>query len=1575
MHWKYLIACICTIGIGCAKAQSSDPFAPYLTGLAPAIAEDLGNETVSDSIRVHKFVFRSRDITTPDGVQPSFVYAAIAFPKGKGPFPGLLRLHGGGGSADIPAAVSSAKAGYVSIVLDEPGIAGAKARNAKTTGPWLNRKMITAEPDVTQSSLFDAVLASVQALYLLRAQPEVDKNKLCVAGASWGGYIATMVAALADKDIKATWSVFGSGHFELGAYEKDHILKLPADERARWQRWLDPGSRAQSITKPYFISTASNDRHWSWMAVQATLASVKGPVNQFYSPNDNHGMNYPGSKYMLHYFDHYVKGMAPALPEVTDSKSKQQSDGRVQVSFAVKQASQILKAEVWYAPADTLWTQKQWLPVAAQKAGDRYIAWIPATAAQTNLNWYAITRVCNEKAWGKDTLSFAGRIQEVKTISSPVILNAGETGGPGDVFGLQGAYFGNRPEVWFTVVNSHEKKLLPAATMNVVSASDRNITAQLPYTGIQKGQLIAIWVKGPAGFSKPVFLNKARAVTIEFDAIQPGKAFRIFGRNLIAKGYEPNVSFIPLQGGAALTASIIKAEDYILQCIAPAGLQKGVRYKITVSNGAGGTWGRTAEEQITGLAKAADPFQLQTGWGSEFTFANNIYNVRTDKRLSIKATGDGITNDRNAIQQAIELAHKTGGGVVYLPAGKYKLDIPSGSGLTMRSKVVLKGDGADATVIQYGFGTPPPYPDPIGKGGWPDSTTEGVAIVWPLQTTLSGLYNLQIQNVNTSGRWRHSMKTIRPPVMQPGAAGSKFFASGCKFNLAVAWGLSWSYVDRMVISDCWFELNGQVTWPWVWHCNGSTNFIVRNNTVRYAAGRFGFNEAYNGIIENNHITRLGDLQTAKGETGGFNIDYSSDIIVLNNHMDVEGRAIEYHNQGETILSQGGDPKQMDAGIVTSATAFTIADTAKKWKQIRTVNLSSCDGVAIVDGKGAGQWRRIVKNNANTITVSKPWDIIPDNSSHYVLIRWSAEDWLVKGNVLEGNNRGIWFYCGNTDVAIVENKLTNSEGIYIRADQRLAIGRYNLSWNTLVADNIVINNNGLRPAFVCNTTELVSPDSLHGLGSIGIEIRRNYVQASQPNSGSFVRGEGYFNEVRSKLPVKGKAIGIIGTIFDQNKVVNADTGYRLSSHTDQTVIKEPVFRNVKALYSNSKGIVLAVDSANVNDPFAQYLNGKAPVVTKIISDSTGADVQVRKLLFHSRNVQTANGPVPTEIYAAIIRPLAPGDYPGLLVLHGGGGTAEIDKGIKWARQGYIVVTLDLPGIADPKKVPNTTGYWKTFSYGAHRFTAVPDITGSTIFDAVLAAVQGLFLLHDQPGVLKNRVGVTGISWGGYMTTMLSGLASPYINASFSSYGSGYYDSGSTFLSNLDTMRACDRSAWLQWLDAGRRTKNMAAPFFIAAASNDNWFWPPAVMATLQTSDAPVNHFFAANANHAAPIPGGTSNKDRIGTMDMELAYFNYYLKETGLPLPVVNNEALVNDTTVQFYVESKTNIRAAGVYYSSDTSWTKRKWIACDALPVKDRQGWYRASLPANAKGKSTWWFAAATDERPITISGNMIPYN
>ena len=43
-----------------------------------------------------------------------------------------------------------------------------------------------------------------------------------------------------------------------------------------------------------------------------------------------------------------------------------------------------------------------------------------------------------------------------------------------------------------------------------------------------------------------------------------------------------------------------------------------------------------------------------------------IYNVK-----DFGATGNGVTNDTQAIQAAVDAAHAAGGGSVYIPSGTY----------------------------------------------------------------------------------------------------------------------------------------------------------------------------------------------------------------------------------------------------------------------------------------------------------------------------------------------------------------------------------------------------------------------------------------------------------------------------------------------------------------------------------------------------------------------------------------------------------------------------------------------------------------------------------------------------------------------------------------------------------------------------------------------------------------------------------------------------------------------------------------------------------------------------------------
>lgn len=1190
-------------------------------------------------------------------------------------------------------------------------------------------------------------------------------------------------------------------------------------------------------------------------------------------------------------------------------------------------------------------------------------------------------------------LSVFWGVAETYAQQSPVVFNYNEAARPGEAFNLQGTGWGKQVELWGSMVRGNENALAPSFPIQVIGRDDCSVTGLFPSDKqFRKNALIAVWVKSGTNISEPVFLNRARAVTLEFEEIMPGYVFRIFGRNLFLPGCKPVVTFVHPNNGAQSQGTVLATDPYVLTVQAPDRLEAGVHYRIMVNNGAGGEYGNSlAEETMLARVESADPFSLHVPWGCDFIFYKNVYNVKSDVRLQSHAKGDGLANDRTALQEAIDKAYAAGGGVVYLPAGTYKLDFQEGSGLVMRSKVVLKGDGPEKTVIQYGFGVPPAYPDPIGVGGWPDHTTEGVALLWPLRTELSGLSDLKIRNVNTSGLWRHSLKTVWPDSEKkaPGASGSRFFAINCHFDLSVAWGLSWGYVDKMLISNCNFRSYANITWPWMWHCDGSTNFVVRNNRVFYCAGRFGFSNGYNGIIENNHITRMGDLQAFRGETGGFNIDFTKDVVLMNNILDVEGDSIVDRNMGETILSQGGNPVGQSLGRVEEASPNSLTDRTQNWSQIRTSDLSTCAVLAIVKGKGAGQWRRIKDNDVHTIFLDVPWTVIPDSSSNYVVTQWSAEDWLVKGNVLKENNRGIWFYCGGTDVAIVGNELENSEGIYLRSDQRVEMGRYNLMWNAIVEENVVSRTARKRPAHICSVLAVQKNDTLIGLGSLGIEIRRNTIVASKPNISSFVPGEGYWNEVRSTTEdALNHVTGIVGTVFDGNKSVNMNYAYRLSQKgISQTTIKDPVDPDVDSLTNIPLSVNLTdaflyrTGKKENKDPFSSYLTGKAPSICQDLGVETIDGISVQKFIFHSREYLSPVGKDSTRIFGVIARPEKPGRYPGLLVLHGGGGAAEIEKARKWAAHGYVVVAVDEPGVADTKNTPLSEGPWNLFRYGEHRFVVEPDVTSSTIFDAVLASLQGLYLLREQPDVIKDRIGIVGISWGGYLTTMVTGLASPFIAASYSVFGCGFYDASSVFLKELDRMEPLHKAEWLKWLDAGRRARNIRNPFFIAAATNDNWFYPQAVKNTLQHVSAPVNHVFFQNVSHKIALPGGTENKkaDSPGWTAMEKVYFDYYLKGNGKRFPKIGaihaEKFGTSHIRVEFSVDSDTPIKRAEINYSQVGEVpTKRKWTTVLAKQV--RKNVYEALIHIRDLGAvPVEFYGTVSDSRPVSVSSYMIWYS
>lgn len=364
------------------------------------------------------------------------------------------------------------------------------------------------------------------------------------------------------------------------------------------------------------------------------------------------------------------------------------------------------------------------------------------------------------------------------------------------------------------------------------------------------------------------------------------------------------------------------------------------------------------------------------------------------------------------------------------------------------------------------------------------------------------------------------------------------------------------------------------------------------------------------------------------------------------------------------------------------------------------------------------------------------------------------------------------------------------------------------------------------------------------------------------------------------------------------------------------------------------------------------------------------IRVRRFLFELRSRDTPAGPVMTEVYAFMALPEGMGPFPGLLVMHGGKGHAEEAKAIAWAKRGYVAIAPDLPYIANPETASESKGAWKAHPYAWGRWDVKPDVTHGGIFEAVITGLDTFKLLQAQPEVDRSRIGIVGISWGGYVTTILSGLLGEQVAVAFSVFGCGHYEKA-VFAHSLGKMPEIDRKTWMETLDASRYAPKITAPYFIAAATNDSFFFPPAVLATLDDIQAPKNWVFIPNADHKTSFPGGRPADPTVNWAAMEVDYFDYYLKGKGKALPVISVPQTAPDgnRVVRFHVESELPLEQVSVYVTGpDDPWKDKTWQQVPANLLGG--GNYESILPETVAAKG-FWMAVATDNRPVSVSSRI----
>lgn len=137
--------------------------------------------------------------------------------------------------------------------------------------------------------------------------------------------------------------------------------------------------------------------------------------------------------------------------------------------------------------------------------------------------------------------------------------------------------------------------------------------------------------------------------------------------------------------------------------------------------------------------------------------------------------------------------------------------------------------------------------------------------------------------------------------------------------------------------------------------------------------------------------------------------------------------------------------------------------------------------------------------------------------------------------------------------------------------------------------------------------------------------------------------------------------------------------------------------------------------------------------------------------------------PTRVFAWLGVPeQRAGNVPGIVLVHGGGGTAFKEWVKKWNDHGFAAVSIAVEGQTDERQPGAQPGVaWKRHTWsgparnGIYADSAEP-LTNQWMYHGVADTVLANSLLRSLPGVDANKVGVAGISWGGVITSTVIGI---------------------------------------------------------------------------------------------------------------------------------------------------------------------------------------------------------------------------
>lgn len=709
-----------------------------------------------------------------------------------------------------------------------------------------------------------------------------------------------------------------------------------------------------------------------------------------------------------------------------------------------------------------------------------------------------------------------------------------------------------------STVRSPQSRIQSAEAIRVptLQPSDNSLKFLLP-----KEQALGIFVVDFGGEPKlinvprPEWCQPTRLLPgLNENEAAPGSTVQIIGRNFLLEETGASKTKVALRGhgGNLVWPKVTQVEKYSLLVTLPEDLPLG-EYEVWVHNGHGGSsaWGSGLRLTI----------KQATQW------PQTVFNVE-----GFGAKGDNITDDSEAFHHALKAAEKNGGGVVYFPYGIYRLT----GWFYLPKRVVLRGEGKDITWLKWPQTNPQLAADfiPAVLYGTGEYGLEDLSImVRNAHIVLLDLSYVAAQREMYGPTWGgnvmdpgmepyipppnstrdiflrrlqlHYLPFVGRPSGNPTADPQwQFFRWGItNSNGVVDLSVAMTGVKNVEVSDCTFV--------------GSQRFLDLQN-ARFVGNHFSSPmEASWTDLGGQHVVFKGNRIIGQASSWRCTLLPVRWLYVAHNYswnvVRGEREALTFDVNGVLGERRKSHAVPVWQGKVVSATATTVSLQGATFEPETYRDFD----VQILSGKGAGQYRTIVSNTADTLTVATPWDVPPDDTS-IVLVHRLFGHVIFYGNVAEDTSvlGQIWGHL--YDVVFDGNEVRRSQGMW-------GLAGWFVQWLNNRLDVTVTYHARIGPAGR-------TPEGNAEYGYIGFtisgrvtssEIPVEYVRGAVIRSNRLSYGHrvlvmwGYGGERKRVNFVVARDI-----VIDHNQIDHTPIGIELDANVEGVVVAHNTFTDVR-----------------------------------------------------------------------------------------------------------------------------------------------------------------------------------------------------------------------------------------------------------------------------------------------------------------------------------------------------------------------------------------------------------------------------